>query len=236
LPTYLVSFPRSGNTAVRLFLERYTRKPTSSLYWDLKDHDCSILYPRSQKKPVVIKAHRFADINLQEEDKVIFILRDYKDSLVSYVRYVDRTSYLVKKLPNNKNYGAMESNILKKLRPYARNIIVFHAIPNDKLLVYYEDFVQEFPKEAERIIKFLGIRSHSTRILRSNVISQEAKDEVRDWFLGRIKKCERNINLGNNSFIGKYEEYLLERTVTKMEYVLKDCLKELFPIYLSRYT
>jgi hypothetical protein len=80
---YLVSYNRSGNTWVRYILEYLTHQPT----WGHEKFSISERLGQkstitlTSNEPIVIKRHEIIPDEITENDKVIFLLRDYRECI-----------------------------------------------------------------------------------------------------------------------------------------------------------
>jgi hypothetical protein len=106
---WVASFPRSGNTFLRIILHRLYGVRTSTVYdvdgvaerlgKDLigfTDRPESLDELRASDEPHFIKTHRQRDIDVDENDPAICLVRDGRDALVSWARQAsedDPSSY-----------------------------------------------------------------------------------------------------------------------------------------------
>ncbi|MEM9233148.1 MAG: sulfotransferase domain-containing protein, partial [Pseudomonadota bacterium] len=105
---WLASYPRSGNTFLRILLQRYFGLPTLSKYDDTHDiaanpalaeitgHDqlqgnWADVYPQLDRSPDlhIVKTHDAPT----DENKAIYILRDPRAVVVSYRRYLENFAH-----------------------------------------------------------------------------------------------------------------------------------------------
>ena len=153
--TYLLSYPRSGNTLTRYILEFLTHRPTmgvrqrptkfdSPLSLFFKELPTNVhLKPiwKMHKSPQIIRPP-FYD---PEKTQIIFLLRNYKELVFRYERYGKIAMF-------NKDGSLNEKNLIlafdhwsndesaKEL--YFANLYFFDQIPDrNKVLVHYEDLV-----------------------------------------------------------------------------------------------
>jgi hypothetical protein len=96
---WLASYPRSGNTFLRIALNRLNGVQTSTVYdtdgvagrlgseligAEHRPADCDVL--RASAAPHFIKTHRQRDERIHAQDRAICLVRDGRDALVSYAR------------------------------------------------------------------------------------------------------------------------------------------------------
>src|SRR5262245_33348568 len=138
---WLASYPRSGNTFLRIVLERVYGVRSSVIY----DTDgvaerlgaafvgagerVDLGAARRSGEVHFIKTHRRRDERVQEDDRAICLVRDGRDALVSYARMLseDEPEAFEEKLrelidaPDGRGTGRWGANVLSWLeRPLAR--------------------------------------------------------------------------------------------------------------------
>lgn len=167
--SYLLSYPRSGNTLVRYIFEFVTHRPTIELSLRHSKINVFLSYSLNEltvdpyAKPLwkvhrnrVITAQKFYE---QERTKLVFLIRNYKEIAFRYSQF--------RHLPLFDDQGALISENLSKAfsiwdgdderELYFQNIAFFNSIPADKkLLIYYEDLVECPEKIIEQLSLFFG--------------------------------------------------------------------------------
>lgn len=152
---YIVSYPRSGNTWVRLLLEQSLGFETKSAY--IADRRGQIVgmfgdgYLTGCQEVELIKTHA---TSLPGNDDVIYILRDGRDAVASYWYYLGDWE--------RKPAGSFSEFL--QLLPSSGNWWAFHVYlwleaehPHRILLVRYEDLCKDQEHELGRILGFLGL-------------------------------------------------------------------------------
>lgn len=151
---WVASFPRSGNTFLRIILHRLYGIRTSTVY-DIDgvaervgqeligytERPGSLADMRASNEPHFIKTHRQRDADVDENDPAICLVRDGRDALVSWARQAseeDPDSYeaaLLKKISNDATAGtgSWGNNILSWLQPPSPRRIVLR----------YEDLIRD---------------------------------------------------------------------------------------------
>jgi hypothetical protein len=191
--TFLVSFPRSGNTWTRFlicnlldpdhpinFAEMESRIPEIYFVTDRKLRAC----PR----PRVIKSHECFDPRYK---RVIYIVRDPRDVLISYYefqlkrRVISDDCNLEQFLPR-----FMDSEIEPKIGSWRDHVVSWVATRGDQsnfLLLRYEDMLANTQNEATKIASFLGLKSNPERVARAVTLSSAdrmrnlEKEQSRQW-------------------------------------------------------
>ncbi len=151
---WVASFPRSGNTFLRIVLHRLYGVRTSTVYdvdgvaerlgKDLigfTDRPGSLSEMRADDQPHFIKTHRQCDADVDEGDRAICLVRDGRDALVSWARqasehdpdtYEDELRSKILRV-GTVGTGSWGSNVLSWLRPPAPHRVVLR----------YEDLVRD---------------------------------------------------------------------------------------------
>jgi hypothetical protein len=151
---WVASFPRSGNTFLRIILHRLYGIRTSTVY-DVDgvavrlgeqligstDRPGSLADLRASDEAHFIKTHRQRDADVDENDPAICLVRDGRDALVSWARQAseeDPGSYEAELRArilrvSATGTGSWGNNILSWLRPPAPHRIVLR----------YEDLIQD---------------------------------------------------------------------------------------------
>ena len=174
---YIVSYPRSGNTWVRLLLEHALGVETTSAY--TKDRSFEGLgtfgdgHLIERQDVKLIKTHASS---LHGNDDVIYVLRDGRDAIASYWHYlrdwerrpIGGFTEFLHSLPSRGNWWAF--HIYSWLEA---------EHPHRLLLVRYEDLWRDQERELGRMLGFLGLKAirpfseYGARILFENLHANE---------------------------------------------------------------
>jgi len=152
---YIVSYPRSGNTWVRLLLEYSLGIVTETIpaedreFWsDLTGGDRHITQIYSLH---LVKTHSFAVVG---DDPVIYVLRDGRDAAVSYWHFMSEY--------RNRQWQPF-SQFLRELYStrdwWPDHVYHWLMVDNNhpKIIVRFEDLHQNQERELGRMIGFLGL-------------------------------------------------------------------------------
>ena len=182
--TFLVSYPRSGNTWTRFLIANlvYPDKVVDFRNIEKLIPDANSQSSRTLKSappPRVIKTHEYFD---HRYPKTIYIVRDPRDVALSYYQFSRKYGHIDEKvsLENfvddfvcgrliSADYGTWGENVGSWM--YARG----HS--RSFLLVRYEDMRQNPTTELTRISTFMGIRPDPVRLQRA--IEQSSADHMR---------------------------------------------------------
>lgn len=165
--SWLLSYPRSGNTWVRYITENILQCPTIG-YWpdgptravpsQVNTHkyyiDSPICYKAtwgeevdSASKPI-LKRHFFKDMSPETGDKLLFIIRNHKECILRH------TMPVIAEFPER-----FLNVCYEELLSYMQNLQAYDEYPGPKLLVYYEDLLSTPEQQILEIIDFLGENS-----------------------------------------------------------------------------
>ncbi len=142
---WLASYPRSGNTFLRIILHRLYGIRTSTVYdvdavaWRLgadlvgyTGRPARLTEMRADDQPHFVKTHRQRDADVDENDRAVCLVRDGRDALVSYARqasekdpatYEDELRSMILH-EDRLGTGRWGSNVVSWLRPPAQHRVV----------------------------------------------------------------------------------------------------------------
>lgn len=151
--TFLLSFPRSGNTWLRYCIEYTTQRPSFNRF-NLK-HDVNFPLGWSANFPIDIIKSPIEKVHLAKElqrtqandqtDALILIVRNPKEALI---RVAGKTVLM---------QAIMEATCPKNLEIYFEALTIFDSWRSPKkMLVYYEDLLQNPQAVLESILAFLN--------------------------------------------------------------------------------
>ncbi len=140
--TYIISYPRSGNTLFRTIMEYHSKQPTDGTC-DNPAHKNRLMKPiiyKTRTNFIAYKTHVWDVIN--PEDKVFFIIRDYKECIIRHNQKHRGISFeLFKKQTRGENNDYID--LLQK----------FDSHPGPKYIIYYEDMIKGKLGELSHMIK-----------------------------------------------------------------------------------
>jgi len=183
--TFVVSYPRSGNTWTRFLIANLVHPDRHVSFANIEKliPDTSSQSNRALKatpRPRIIKTHEYFD---HRYGKVVYIVRDPRDVALSYYdfqrkymqiedrypldRYVD--DFVSGKLISS-GWGSWSENVASWLYTRGRG--------SGFLLLRYEDMMSDTPRELGRIATFLGINPRPERLAKA--IEQSSADRMRE--------------------------------------------------------
>lgn len=139
---FLLSYPRSGNTWVRYIVEYLSKRPTIYRKENIQDNPIGSrinLGVDLDKEPILYKRHWLEpqDFKNQNVDKLILIIRDYKEAIPRHHKEAPGIDFPTLK---ERFIGEMRGLPNEKC-DYIKAIQHFDTWPGPKLLLYYEDLI-----------------------------------------------------------------------------------------------
>jgi hypothetical protein len=191
--TFLVSFPRSGNTWTRFLVSNLVNPDDPVTFATLESripeiYDVPDRTLRTFPRPRIIKSHECFDPRYR---KVIYIVRDPRDVAVSYYefqlkrRVISEDCRLEDFVPR-----FIESEFEPKTGCWGDHVLSWLATRHGRssfLLLRYEDMQNETHQEATKIASFLGVDASPHRIARAVELSSAdrmrklEKTQSRQW-------------------------------------------------------
>ncbi len=171
---FIVSYPKSGNTWVRFLVANLLTKSNQKvdlsniekLVPDIYLHN--IYYFHKYRSPRYLKSHECFDPSYK---KVIYIVRDPRDIVISYWRFQIKKRFIPKDYPLEKFVeGFVIGEIGGAFGTWGKHVGSWlGARENDPdfLLVRYEDLLSNPQKEVEEIASHLNLSPSPDEILRT---------------------------------------------------------------------
>jgi len=218
----LLSFPRSGNTWVRYFLEFITKRPTSmkevSDCQEGVDKKDTIGVPGVdvRKKCIAIKRHRgdnhWDDFN-KDNTKLILLVRDWREACLRHLT------------PEQKK---IKSEVERCASGYIHCLKFFDDFKGEKILVHYEDLILSPRDSMDRIVDFLSIERNDDYVDFWNNFEKHRSFSVKSYPAGSFTKgVKDNLKMHSNIARGS-------KVISQIDYVVRR-ERRLCETYLSRY-
>ena len=211
--TFIVSYPRSGNTWLRFLLGNLLYGV--NIDFDNMEEYIPDIYRNSNRnllkhaRPRILKSHEMYD---KRYPRVIYIVRDGRDVAVSYYYYRKKvfrpqesfdeymTNFIAGRLDG---FGTWGGNILSWINNAER-------VRNGILILKYEDLLQNTYDQLWDILRFLEIKksdedvvraidASSFKQMRSTEISHENKSKL-------FKKTDKRIKFVRKGIFGEWRE------------------------------
>jgi Sulfotransferase domain len=225
--TFLVSFPRSGNTWTR-FLVCNLLNPDDPVNFAKLESRIPEIYDvtdrelRAFPRPRIIKSHESFDPRYK---KIIYIVRDPRDVVLSYYefqlkrRVVTEECSLEEFIPR-----FMESEFEPKTGSWRDHVVSWTATRGGQknfLFLRYEDMIASTQEEGTKIAKFLGVDASPERIARAVALSSAdrmrklEKEQALQW--RETKKTRQDKPFVRKATSGGWKSSLPERCVAQIE-------------------
>jgi len=178
--TFLVSYPRSGNTWTR-FLIANLRYPNTQVSFTTIDElipDACSQTKGSLKRsprPRLIKTHEYFDPRYK---KVIYIVRDPRDVVLSQYKWFLKCRALNDGYPMEEFVPRFLQGDMSIYGSWGENVgswIATRYASKDFLMLRYEDLVQDTARELQRVVSFLALDAKEADLIRAAELSSAAR-------------------------------------------------------------
>lgn len=183
--TFLVSYPRSGNTWTRFLVANLVRPNENVSFLNIEKiiPDTSSQSNRMLKRtprPRIIKTHQYFD---HRYPKTIYIVRDPRSIALSYYNFQRKYMQIEDGYPLGRYVDDFVSGrlISADWGTWGENVaswIYTRGQKKEFLLLRYEDMVKDTVSELARIARFLGIDPDPSRLQRAVELS--SADRMRE--------------------------------------------------------
>jgi len=223
---WLASFPRSGNTFLRILLDRLYGVKSSTVYdvdgvarrlgegfVGYADRPASYAAMRASDEVHFVKTHRQRDADVDETDRAICLVRDGRDSLVSWARMMSeddpagfdlRLREMIER-DTPIGTGSWGKNVLSWLQPAAPQRIVLRydeliAEPIARVTEAMADLAPQLQRlEPADAPGFAELRQTDARFFRRGVVGShrdELPADLHELFWSRAGNAEAMALLG----------------------------------------
>jgi hypothetical protein len=225
--TFLVSFPRSGNTWTRFLVCNLINPDDPVNFAQLESripeiYDVTDRNLRAFPRPRIIKSHECFDPRYK---KIVYIVRDPRDVLISYYEFQLKRRVISDELSLEDFVPRfIESEIEPKTGSWRDHVVSWTATRGGQknfLLLRYEDMLADTQKESTKIAAFLGLDSSPERIARAVALSSAdrmrklEKEQSRQW--KETKKTRQDKPFVRKAASGGWKSILSERSVAQLE-------------------
>lgn len=183
--TFIVSYPRSGNTWTRFLLANLLHPESLVTFLNIEEfvpdaEAQSSRYLKGIPRPRYIKSHQYFD---HRYEKVIYVVRDPRDVVVSYHHFQKKYRQIADDYPLAVYASDFVSGrlISASWGTWGENVgsWVGARLGSPRfLLLRYEDLISDTVRELERSCNFLGIDPNP--LLLSETVERSSADRLRE--------------------------------------------------------
>jgi len=236
--TFVVSYPRSGNTWTRFLIAHlvYPQENVSFLNIEKLIPDTSSQSSRAllrTPRPRIIKTHCYFDHRYR---KTIYIVRDPRDVVLSNYDFQRKYRQIEDGYPLNRYVddfvcGRLVSADWGTWRENVASWVYTRGQEKDFLLVRYEDLLDDTVSELGRIAQFLGADASDSNLRRAVELSSAdrmrklEKQEEDNWIA--TKNRRKDIPFVGKAKSGGWKTNLPEECVQQIESAWGDVMNHL---------
>jgi hypothetical protein len=245
--TFLVSFPKSGNTWTRFLIGNLTH-PNESVTFANVDrivpdvHGAAVRDLGAALPPRVFKSHESFDPRYR---RVIYIVRDPRDVAVSSYHFARKGRHIPDSLPletyistiflrRGHTYGSWaehlrswlvnQSNISQMLRRQifsTGHIAEVGSLRRRFMLLRYEDLLDNTERELAKVAEFMDLNTSSEQISRavaaSSVDKMKQLEQKQSHLWGSTKEGRQDIRFVREGRSGQWKKSLSATSVAEIE-------------------
>lgn len=225
--TFLVSYPKSGNTWMRFLLSSLKNENEVS-YKNLEEHIPSIYRSfnklDSYKSPRIIKSHH---THFDIYPKSIYIVRDGRDALASYYHFYKDLRNFEKPFTDFYHY-IQENDEYPYWTDHVNSFLEFRKqYPERCLLIRYEDLKTDIHNVLPKVCDFCNIKTTSDQI---NAAIQKADFSKLKQKHGGGKGVlidNKKVNFFRKGVVGDWKTYFSEQDLLHFRQHNKQLLSQL---------
>lgn len=166
---FIVSYPKSGNTWVRFLVANVIHQTEPVTFADIEQKVPDIYRNNDRHllripRPRILKSHELFDPRYK---KVIYIVRDPRDVIISYYHYHIKVRFIEDGYPMNRYLLRFISGELSSFGSWGENVggwMGARQNTNGFLLIRYEDLIAQPIYELRKITSFLGINANDGKL------------------------------------------------------------------------
>jgi hypothetical protein len=236
--TFLVSYPRSGNTWTRFLIANllHTDQPVTFANIERLIPDCEAMssrFVKSVSRPRIIKSHEYFDHRYK---KVIYIVRDPRDVALSYYDFSRKYRQIDDGYPLTQFVSDFVAGRLSSFDwgTWVENVSSWFYTRNgrpDFLLLRYEDMQADAERELTKVARFLGVEVARDRL--AAAIERSSADRMRkmeakeggEWVTTKNKRSD--IPFVRSASSGLWKEKLPASSIAAIESAWGTLMQEL---------
>lgn len=235
--TFVVSFPRSGNTWTRFLVCNLLDPDHPVSFAEIENRIPEIYFVpdhvlRRCARPRVIKSHECFD---PRYPRVIYIVRDPRDVLISNYEFQLKKGAISDACTLEQfSLHFMRSAVQPKFGSWRDHVLSWTGTrqgDDNFLLLRYEDMLANTQQEATKIASFLGVDSSPDRIARAVELSSAdrmrrlEKQQARQW--SATKNTRQDKPFVRKAVSGDWKSRLPHSCVARLEAEWGDVMRDL---------
>lgn len=181
--TFLVSYPRSGNTWTRFLLANLIFQESPATFANIEERipDPSVVRRRDLAaipRPRIVKSHEYFDPRYR---KVIYIVRDPREVALSNYYFQLKKRFIPEGYPIDQYIARFVSEGVDSYAPWGENVASWLGARGGAqgfMLLKYEDMANRPEQELSRIASFLGMEATPQRL--SRAVELSSANRMRD--------------------------------------------------------
>ncbi len=232
--TFLVSYPKSGNTWARFLLANLIYCEEAMTFSNLEGRIPDV-YKVTQNelrrvpRPRILKSHEYFDPRYK---KVVYIVRDPRDVVISYYHFHLKKGIIPDGYPLDRYLTRFVAGDVDAYGSWRENVASWLATrygTGSFLLLRYEDMLEETARELAKMAAFLGIEHNDEAIFKA--VSLSSADRMRElesnetdiWV--NTKKSRKDIPFVRSATSGQWKAVLSENMVADIESAWGDMMR-----------
>lgn len=180
--TFLVSYPKSGNTWARFLIANLLRPDEKIDFSNVNRMIPGNEVTRNRDlmrmpRPRVIKSHQYFDARYP---RVIYIVRDPRDVVVSQYHFQRKRNVVADQFPLAEYVTRFVAGQASFYGSWGEHVASWLATRHGRpgfLLLRYEDMVEDTPRELTKIASFLGLSASPEAI--AQAVERSSADRMR---------------------------------------------------------
>jgi hypothetical protein len=224
--TFLVSFPKSGNTWARFLIANLVR-PNGKI--DFSNVNSVIPGPEVTRnrdliripRPRIIKSHQYFDPRYKQ---VIYIARDPRDVVVSQYHFQRKRKLVADGFPLSDFVGKFLAGETCYYGSWGEHVNSWLSTRHGQrgfLLLRYEDMVADTPRELTKVAEFLNVRATpegiAQAVQRSSADTMRQLEKSQAQQFSSTKDTRKDIPFVRAAKAGGWRDELSEQDVARIE-------------------